>query len=259
MKIAFSIILNGMHHLMHNDYYKTMLDNFDLWVVAEGASRSNGTTSWCKLMKEEYHKNGRSVDGTLDFLSSLTKNSNFKCVTTDGFWHSKDEQVNAAITIIKSVVNKGTLFQVDIDEQWTKNALDLAEQELKDRKLRIGACLADCYVGKNLIAKGDWGELNPTGYIRVWDWKGELFSKHEPPVLDDGSGEFGTLQARFKHYNYYFEQDVKFKNDWYSGHEGIYERWKRINSLPDKDFPVHISNLITGNWGQSNTLIIKEK
>jgi len=258
MKIAFSIILNGLHHLTHNNYYKTMLENFDLWVVAEGASKNNGSTSWCREMKNEYHNNGRSVDGTLDFLTPLTKQSNFKLVTTDGFWHSKDQQVNAAITIIKNYTKQGTLFQVDIDEQWSKDQLDLAETELLERKLKTGGCLADCYIGKDLLAKGEWGESSPSGYIRVWDWKGEQFSSHEPPRLEDESGLFGTLKARFTHYNYYFEQDVKFKNDWYTGHDGILDRWKHINSLPKDAFPIHISNLITGGWGRSNTVIIKE-
>ena len=188
----------------------------------------------------------------------MQKNTNLKCAIKEGLWNSKDEQVNGAICLIKSVTNKATLFQVDIDEQWTKEEIESACSEMKERKLKVGACLANCYVGKDIIAVGQWGELRPSGYIRVWDWEGEYFLKHEPPTLNCPQGNFGTLKARFNHYNYYFEEDVKFKNDWYGGHEGIYEKRKNINSLPKESFPLHISNLISGPWGGSNTLLIKE-
>ena len=74
-RVAFTIILNGLHHLKHNDYYKFMIDNFDLWVIAEGAVESRGSTSWCKKMPDNLHNNGRSVDGTLEFLTELSDNS----------------------------------------------------------------------------------------------------------------------------------------------------------------------------------------
>ena len=59
MRIAFSIILNGLHHLQHNNYYQTMLDNFDYWVIVEGQALPNGSTSWCKQLNEKYQINGR--------------------------------------------------------------------------------------------------------------------------------------------------------------------------------------------------------
>lgn len=260
MRVVFSIILNGIHHLKHNNRYQNILDNCDYWVVVEGASLSQGSTSWCNTMKEEYHENGHSVDGTVEFLEELSKeNKKLIYVPSSGFWNSKDEQVNAAIQQIKNITDNCFLWQMDIDEEWTEESLNQAETELKESGAKAGGFLANCFLGKDILAKGEWGELKPSGYFRLWDWKGESFIRHEPPIINYNNGEYETklLTPRFNHYNYYFEKDVKFKNDWYSGHEGILERWKMLNSLPKETFPIHISSLIQGSWGQTYTFIFK--
>ena len=257
MKIAFTIVLNGLHHLQHQDFYQKMVKNFDLWVLAEGATKNNGSTSWCHPMPDSYHSNGRSIDGTLEFIQKLEQqHPHVKVVTSQGLWESKDQQVNAAITKIKSITNKGILFQVDVDEIWSASAIRSAAKELQARKLKTGACLANCYLSENLQVTGQWGECAPVGYYRVWDWTGEYFSSHEPPTLQGGNGNLGTLNARFDHYNYYFTKDVQFKNDWYNGHQDILTRWHHIRTLKKEHFPMHISNLIVGKYGLTDSAII---
>ena len=73
MRIIFSIIFNGLHHLLHNDQFRFILNNCDKWIVVEGASQSNGSTKWCKQMPPEYHNNGSSIDGTKEFLEELSQ------------------------------------------------------------------------------------------------------------------------------------------------------------------------------------------
>ncbi|MFZ9376838.1 MAG: hypothetical protein ACO25K_06910, partial [Candidatus Fonsibacter ubiquis] len=246
MRIIFTIIFNGLHHLTHNNQAEFILNNCDKWVVVEGASQSTGSTSWCKKIPDTLHNNGASVDGTREFLTNLAKATDkIIYVPSNGFWNSKDHQVNRAIDEVKKITDKCFLWEFDIDEQWTSEAMDKAEKELVEKNAKTGSFLANCYVGKNIKALGEWGECSPGGYTRLWNWSGEYFSKHEPPTLEGGNGLHLTLTPKFNHYNYYFEQDVKFKNDWYGGHEGIYERWKLINSLPDQIFPLPISALIT--------------
>lgn len=260
MRVIFSIILNGKHHLLHNDQYRFILDNCDKWVVVEGASRSNGSTQWCKTIPDEYHNNGASVDGTREFLEELAKTeSNLVYVPSDGFWNSKDDQVNRAIEEVKNLTDKCFLWEFDIDEQWTTEALDQAEKELTEGNLKYGGFMSRYYVGKNLLAKGHWGEGRDGGYIRLWDWEGESFVRHEPPTLEGCEDKDGKmLTPVFDHYSYYFDEDVKFKDAWYSGHEQIYDRWKYVNSLPKEVFPIHISALITGYWGTTDTGIFWE-
>ena len=256
MRIAYTIILNGLHHLTHNDYYKFILNNFDYWVVVEGASKNTGTTSWCKNMPDKYQSNGKSVDGTIDFLKEL-KYKNLIFIESSGFWPNKDKQVNRCIEEIKKLTNNCFLWEIDIDEQWELENIIKAEKLLIEEKAKTGCFLCDYYVGKNLIVKGQWGEGGVLPYRRLWDWKGEYFETHEPPRLIGGNGKGILIPTRFKHYAYYFEQDVKFKNDWYSGHEEIYENWVKLQK--EEQFPQHISRLLGTNthWGQTNTWIYK--
>lgn len=248
-RFAFTIILNGLHHLQHNDYYKFMLNNFDYWIIAEGASNNYGSTSWCKPAIAEYHNQGRSVDGTFEFLNNLVKNnSNVKLVTKNGLWLSKDEQVNTAIQELKKYENSGYLWQIDIDEQWTLEDIQKAEKQLKEINLNSAAFPARSWLGKNLLAKGEWGECMNGGYIRLWNWNGEYFKSHEPPTLTIGNGNHKMLPIYFDHYNYYFEKDVEFKDKWYSGHEGILQNWKNLQKLEKENFPKHISSFFNGGW-----------
>ncbi len=258
MRVGFTIILNGEHHLKHNNYAEFLAKNLDLWIIVEGAAKNAGSTSWCKDMSEEYQCVGTSVDNTVSYIDELReKYKNIILVNSVfGFWPSKDAMVNAAIKALKKHTNKCTLFEIDIDEQWTANDMLDAEMMLKESGGKIGTFLCDYYVGENLRAVGDWGEGNLVPYRRLWLWEGEYFKTHEPPMLDGENDPVVMLPQRFKHYAYYFEKDVKFKNDWYSGHEGIYERWKEIQMLPQNEFPIKLDRLITGHWGKTKTEII---
>lgn len=258
MRIAFSIIHNGLHHLLHNEQYVKILNSCDKWIVVEGASLSNGSTRWCNEFPKELHNNGGSIDGTIEFLTDLSKKTEkLHLVISNGFWKSKDHQVNRAIEELKKIVDKCWLWEIDIDEQWEPEQMTQAELELQKSGAKAGCFKAICFIGKNLRAIGDWGEARTYGYTRLWKWEGENFICHEPPVLEGLMGiDPLMLSPVFRHYNYYFEEDVIFKDRWYGGHEGIYERWKLINSLDQRFFPMHISNLIVGPWGNSNSAIV---
>ena len=258
MRIAFTIIHNGLHHLNHNNQAQNILDVCDLWIVVEGASKSNGSTKWCKEFPPHLHNNGSSIDGTCEFLNKLSKETNkLVYIPSNGFWESKDVQVNRAIEEVRKVTDKCFLWQIDIDEQWSLAAMETAEQELVKQGTIAGCFRANCKVGKNLRAVGEWGEAYSCGYIRLWNWSGEDFLCHEPPILKGTEKIDPTmLSPVFVHYNYYFKTDVEFKDAWYGGHEGILERWNLLNSLDEKFFPMHISNLITGSWGKTKSAIV---
>ena len=241
MRIGFTIIFNGLHHLLHNNYAEELVNMLDYWVVVEGAAGNIGSTRWCKSMPEKYHKNGSSVDGTVEYFSKM-KEHNLVILASGGkgMWDSKDTMVNAAIDHINQHITKEAfLWQIDCDELWSPEAMDEAEKQLDGD---TGMFLADYYVGKNLMAK----DRRP--YKRLWRWKGQAFTSHEPPLLEGGNGKEVLLPQRFNHYAYYYEKDVQFKNDWYGGHAGIYKRWLELQK--ETEFPQPLSRLLPHKTGE---------
>ena len=253
-RAAFTIVLNGLHHFKHNDYANYVLNNFDYWVVVEGAAMNTGSTRWCSRMPDEYHKNGRSIDGTLDYLSELkNKYKNLHMVIGTGLWLNKDHQVNAGINELKKHTNEAMLWEIDADEQWNITQIEAAERALIAANAKSGWLWANHYVGHNLVCRGEWGD-GP--HRRLWKWHGELFEKHEPPVLMGGGEPHIILPQRFEHYAYYFECDVKFKDKWYGGHQGIYDRWLSLQK--ETVFPQPISRLFGDQgYGRSKTTIVR--
>ena len=254
-RVAFTIILNGLHHLKHKDYFNTMLNNFDHWVIVEGVALPGGSTSWCKEPDDNFHKNYLSVDGTTEFLDN---NKNDKLIVVrpnpGEAWSSKDVQVNAAIKEIRKIYKKCFLWQIDVDEQWTKQQLSDAENLLDKHNGKTGCFLCNFYVGENQQVFGEWGECVNDKWRRLWKWEGEDFKTHEPPTLNGKNGPGLLLPQRFEHYSYYFVHDVKFKEKYYSGYDGLYDRWKAIQSNKDT---IHVSKLLGPNlrWSYTNSII----
>lgn len=254
MRVAFTIVLDGLRHLIHNDYWKTMIDNFDYWVIVEGVAKPNGSTYWCKELSPSVYKNYLSVDGTTDFLNKLSS-ARVKIIRPDNRpWESKDEQVNAAIQAIKKITNECFLWQIDVDEQWTKEQLAQAEDILTKNNGKTGCFYCNYFVGPNQQVFGDWGEGKIEPYRRLWNWKGEVFESHEPPKLNGNNGPGLLINVRFNHYAYYFFNDVKFKEIYYSGYDGLYERWLKVQ---ENKGTIHIRELLGPNiwWSNTNTII----
>ena len=242
MRIGFTIIFNGLHHLLHNNYAEKLVNMLDYWVIVEGAAGNTGSTKWCKEMPDKYHDNGSSIDGTIAFISGFMNGrikNDITLFVANGIWESKDTMVNTAIEWIKeNLTENAFLWQIDIDEQWTPEAMDMAEKELIGD---TGLFLADYYVGPGFMAKDE------RPYKRLWRWKGQRFASHEPPLLEGGNGTEQLLSQRFNHYAYYYEKDVRFKDDWYGGHEGIYKRWKELQE--ETNFPQPLSRLLPRKTG----------
>jgi hypothetical protein len=201
-------------------------------------------------------KGCHSSDGTLEYLKELqAEHTNVRVVIGSTAWPSKDAMVNAAIAEVKKHTDSCYLWQVDVDEQWEKEAMADAEHAMEYMGADCGEFLCEYFVGESLIACGEWGEGKRLPYRRLWRWKGQLFATHEPPELSGGNGERILLPPTFMHYAYYFPQDVEFKELYYTGHEGIYGRWLDLQA--ETDFPQPIGRLITGPWGRTRTEIVR--
>ena len=259
MRIGFTIILNGIHHLKHNDYYNTLIKNLDHWIIVEGVALPTGSTSWCKELPADMHKNFLSNDGTTEFLDKLkTENLNVHVVRPVGKpWNNKDQQVNMAIDVAKSLYKEGKgymLWQIDIDEQWTLEQMVEAENHLNQHNGKTGCFYCNYYVGPRQMAFGQWGEGKQEPYRRLWNWKGEDFETHEPPKLKGKNGPGLLLTQRFNHFAYYYPQDVKFKEKYYGGYEGLYQRW--LNVQDNRDV-ISVKELLGPNtwWSFTQTYI----
>jgi hypothetical protein len=262
MRIAITIILNGDHHLAHNDYGRKVAEMFDYWIIIEGPALPTGSTSWCN-----HPVCNCSTDMTISYIGRLCfKYENvFSKSNGHSAWLSKDEMVNAAINMInfylKDKLDNENVFlwKLDIDEQWNVGQLNEAEKMLIEYNADCGCFHANHYVGENLIAKGTWGEGNQpedplaNAYRRLWKWNGQYFKSHEPPILIKGNGKEILLPQRFNHYSYYFEKDVIFKSQYYKGYENLHNKWIQLQK--EIAFPQPISRLIDGYWGTTSTTI----
>lgn len=275
MRIAFTIVLNGLHHLLAGNQAHFIAKNFDKWYIAEGVSLNKESTKWCNEMPSEYHNMGRSNDGTWEYLKQLTNEySNITLVNNilvcqkeymdNGFWKSKDAQVNACIYAMKlQKFQQCYLYQIDVDEQWSTENIIRSEKDLKLSGCKVGTFRSNYWVGPELVAKGTWGEgANGNEYKRLWKWEGEWFKSHEPPILGDGNLSEIILPYRFNHYAYCYKKDVIFKDKWYGGHSGIYKRWEWLQDdtrTKSIGYIWPISVLLDPNsyWGKTDTYIIK--
>ena len=255
MRVAFTIIFNGAHHLLHNGFVNRMPAMFDHWVLVEGLSHPGGSTAWCNKIPGNH-----STDGTIEIIKQAQqRHKNIRLVLNDRPWISKDEMVNRATDCIRTdlEINRCNLWEIDADEQWEGAWLSKAEDLLDVVDGKTGEFLCNYYVGKDLFAVGEWGEGNRLPYRRLWKWSGQDFKSHEPPELVGGNGRTVFMPIRFNHYAYYFESDVVFKENYYSGHVGIHSRWRAIQKeiIPANGIP--ISRLISGLWGRTKTRIVR--
>lgn len=268
MRIGFTIIFNGEHHLKHNNWGENLARMLDRWIIIEGAAASNGSTSWCKNIPDKFMGKIETGFGSADLTKEVARgiagaNPHVELICRIGYWGSKDEMVNAAIKRIIGYVEHSNIFlwQLDIDEQWTKQQMDDAEKMLINSNGDCGCFHANHYVGKNLVAKGTWGEGNDpdnpewNAYRRLWKWRGQRFESHEPPTLEGGNGKEVLLPQRFEHYAYYFDKDVEFKANYYQEYEDLYYKWLILQK--ERNFPQPISRLLNIGWVQDKTRIEK--
>lgn len=250
MRAAITIIYNGLHHLQHKDFWQFMAGTFDHWVVVEGLARNGGSTNWMRPVRAPF----TSMDGTVKFMTELSQAypdsvhfySHHKPFT------SKDEQFNKGLAMLREHTTDCFLWQVDADEQWTRDDIKQAENRLKRSLANVASFQFNHYVKNDIVAVGEWG----SGRVnRLWKWKGESFKTHEPAVM---KGQTASLQLpqKFQHYSMVFDKDVKYKGKTYPGNEQVYPNWLKMDSW---QYPCHVSQLFGKNSqvGRSNTNLYK--
>ena len=227
MRVAFTIIYNQLHQLQFRGFSEFMIANFDHWIVVDGLSGNGGSTSWCNDLNLTYH----STDGTVEFMRSLASDK-VHFIEAKQKWESKDQMVNAAIELLRSITRSCILYQVDSDEHYTIQSMQRAERFLNSATQKCVSLTPIHYVAPNRIAMGKW----VTKANRVWKWKGEDFISHEPAMIY-GQGKALAIPVSFNHYSYVFDKDVQFKEKYY-GYINLYERWKLIQESLEEELPI---------------------
>lgn len=249
MRTCFTIVYNGLHHLQHKGFAQFMADNFDLWVVVDGYARNVGSTSWCKRLTVP----ASSTDGTIAFMKQFAAtHDNVQFYAPGTYWHGKDMQVNFAVDRIREQTKDCMLWQVDCDEQWTLTDIKKAEALALKSTSNAFCFQFNQYVGPGLIATGHWGSGAVT---RLWKWKGEFFTSHEPAsIIGQTEPEF-IDGLRFEHYSYYFAQDVLFKSLSYRDHENVHRNWLKIQNTTKFPIPIHALFGIHSRIGKTKSYI----
>lgn len=228
-RVGIVIVLNGEHHIEEQEKNYCLGNNFDKLIFVEGASESIHCTSWCNSMPIDYHKNGSSVDGTLNTLDWYYGSRKHVSIITNpnGLWKGKVEMFNKALEL---VTEPCYLWQIDVDEYWEKSQLVGAEKILENTGINAAAFNCDYLLSDDIIVRGDWGEAVGHGYRRLWKYTpGQKFLSHEPPVLSGHTQYVNPkVMPRFVHKSYFYEKDVAFKAKWYSGHSNILTGWRDI-------------------------------
>ncbi|WP_287524163.1 FkbM family methyltransferase, partial [Okeania sp. SIO2C2] len=276
----FTIVLNGQPFIRyHIDILFKGLPFKWHWHIIEGVAELNHDTSWCLRrggkITDEIHKNGRSKDGTSEYLDELAakypENVTIYRKPEGEFWDGKREMVNAPLPNIKE---ECLLWQVDVDEIWT------LEQICDTRKLFIKnpdktAAFYWCwyFVGENLLirTRNCYAQNPQREWLRTWRFKpGYVWASHSPPILVENlpDGKQKNIAAInpfmhaetekegliFQHFAYVTPEQLSFKQQYY-GYKNAVSQWQSLQS--QTKFPVYLRDYFA--WVKDNTMVDRPK
>lgn len=250
----FTIVLNGQPFIKyHIDIFKQLPFQWH-WHIIEGVADLKHDTSWSLRLggkiTDKLHKNGRSYDGTTEYLDEIAKlysdNITIYRQSEGVFWDGKKAMVNAPLV---NIHEECLLWQIDVDELWT------LEQICTTRKLFIShpektAAFYWCwyFVGENLIisTRNCYAQNPQQDWLRTWRFKpGAFWAAHEPPILletlADGSYQnIGTANPFlhqdtekqdliFQHFAYITPEQLQFKEEYY-GYNNAVAQWQNLQT-----------------------------
>ncbi len=245
----FSIVLNGMDFLPRQWEVLRGLPGPWTWHVVEGAAELVGDTGWSLQrggrLAGEFHRQGRSIDGTVDFLRDLSEQfpERVKLHTKEGLWQGKREMVNAPLA---ALAEECLLWQLDVDEIWTAPQIEQVWRTLQREPQHTGAqffCRFFVAPNRLLLNGGRYGNDPVWEWRRVWRYRqGDEWGRHEPPRLwrqtSEGPRDLFDLHPMtweetvgrgwvFDHLAYVVESQVRFKEAYY-GYEGAVDGWHKL-------------------------------
>ncbi|OKH55464.1 glycosyl transferase family 1 [Calothrix sp. HK-06] len=258
----FTIVLNGQPFIRYHIDILRQLPCKWHWHIVEGVAELNHDTAWSVQLggsvNDEIHHNGRSNDGTTEYLDELARqypdNITIYRKPEGMFWDGKREMVNAPLTNIQE---ECLLWQIDVDELWTDEQICNARQMFISNPDKTAAFYWCWYfVGEKLVisTRNCYAQNPQQEWLRTWKFKpGAFWAAHEPPVLVEAlpDGQLKNVAAEnpflhdeteelglvFQHFAYLTPEQLKFKEQYY-GYKNAVSQWKALQE--QTKFPVFL-------------------
>ncbi|NEO21117.1 glycosyltransferase [Moorena sp. SIO4A5] len=278
----FTIVINGEPFIRyHIDVFSKLPFRWH-WHIIEGVAKLKHDTAWSLAtggyVSDEIHHNGRSIDGTTEYLDQLMERYPDQITVyrkPDGvFWEGKREMVNAPL---ENIQQECLLWQVDVDELWTTEQICKARQMFIDQPDKTAAFFWCWYfVGKNLIvsSRNCYTQNPKQEWLRVWRFQpGAVWATHEPPRLVQPSSTNQSNQSAnhgqdvasinpflhreteaqglvFQHFAYVTPEQLQFKESYY-GYQNALAEWQGLQQ--QSEFPVFLRQHLS--WVKDETLV----
>ncbi len=271
----FTIVLNGQPFIRyHIEIFKQLPFKWH-WHIIEGVADLKHDTGWSIQMggsiSDEIHKNGRSHDGTTEYIDELAQlypdNITIYRKPEGVFWDGKREMVNAPL---KNIQEECLLWQVDVDELWTLEQICTAREMFISKPEKTAAFYWCWYfVGEELIisTRNCYAQNPQQEWLRTWRFKpGYIWAAHEPPVLVEplADGQYKNVAATnyfshqeteqhdlvFQHFAYVTQEQLGFKEKYY-GYKNAVSQWSFLQKTTK--FPVLLREYFP--WVQDETQV----
>ena len=249
----FTIVLNGEPFIRyHIDAFRALPFRWH-WHVVEGVAKLEHDTAWSLAaggrIDDTLHDQGLSNDGTSHYLDRVA-NEFPDAVTiyrkpSGAFWGGKREMIAAPLA---NITEHCLLWQVDADELWRPQQIIDMRRLFQSQPQRSAAFYwCEYFVGPDVVVSTRYNYAqNPAAeWLRTWRFApGMEWLAHEPPLLVSRSpdGQFRDIAAiapftqdeteavgaRFQHFSYGIEEQVRFKEVYYA--QGNRGSWRRMNT-----------------------------
>ena len=248
----FTIVLNGQPFIRyHLDVFRELPFHWR-WHVVEGVAQLAHDTAWSLSrggrIEESLHKDGLSNDGTSQYLDQIAaefpRSVTLYRKPAGLFWDGKREMVQAPLA---NVTEPCLLWEVDADELWRPEQIIAMRRVFEMQPHRTAAFYwCDYFVGPDLVisTRYNYAQNPAVEWLRTWRFEpGMQWLAHEPPTLVSRASDGGlnnvaaiapfthdeteAVGARFQHFSYATEEQLRFKEIYYG--EGHLQNWRRMN------------------------------